>query len=56
MLYLASERCDVSGVVVRAAGGTFGTAAWHAGAEIDAASAEELADRWHELEGAASPV
>ena len=54
VLYLASDRCDVSGVVVRAAGGTFGTAAWHEGAEIEGTSAEEIADRWHELEGVAS--
>ena len=56
VLYLASDRCDVSGAVVRAAGGTFGTAAWHASAEIEAASAEEIADRWHELEGVTSTV
>ncbi len=51
VLYLASDRCDVTGVVVLAAGGTFGTVAWQAANEIDCATPEEIADRWHELEG-----
>jgi NAD(P)-dependent dehydrogenase (short-subunit alcohol dehydrogenase family) len=54
VVYLASDRCDVSGVVVRAAGGSFGTVAWREGPEIECASAEELADRWHELAGVAA--
>lgn len=53
VLYLASERCDVSGVVLRAADGTFGTVAWEAAGEIEAATPEEIAERWHELEGVA---
>jgi NhaP-type Na+/H+ or K+/H+ antiporter len=31
VLYLASEACDVSGVVVTAARGTFGTVEWQEG-------------------------
>jgi len=51
VLYLASEGCAVSGAVLRAAGGSFGTVAWQAGDEIECASAEELAERWPEIEG-----
>jgi NAD(P)-dependent dehydrogenase (short-subunit alcohol dehydrogenase family) len=51
VLYLASAHCDVSGIVLRAAGGTFGTVAWQAGGEIEGTTPEEIADRWHELEG-----
>jgi NAD(P)-dependent dehydrogenase (short-subunit alcohol dehydrogenase family) len=54
VLYLASDRCEVSGKVLRAAGGTFGTVAWQEGPEIDCATPEEIAERWHELEGAVS--
>jgi NAD(P)-dependent dehydrogenase (short-subunit alcohol dehydrogenase family) len=53
VLYLGSDRCGVSGVVLRAAGGTFGTVAWQPGGEIEAATPEDIADRWHELEGVA---
>jgi NAD(P)-dependent dehydrogenase (short-subunit alcohol dehydrogenase family) len=53
VLYLASDRCDVSGIVLRAAGGTFGTVAWQNGGEIEGATPEDIADRWHELEGVA---
>jgi NAD(P)-dependent dehydrogenase (short-subunit alcohol dehydrogenase family) len=52
VLYLASDRCDVSGVVLRAAGGSFGTVAWHEEPEIDCATPEEIAERWHEIGGA----
>ena len=51
VLYLASEDCAVSGVVLRATGGSFGTVAWQEGNEIECASAEELAERWPEIEG-----
>jgi NAD(P)-dependent dehydrogenase (short-subunit alcohol dehydrogenase family) len=34
VLYLASELCELNGVVVRAAGGRFGTAAWEDGPEL----------------------
>jgi NAD(P)-dependent dehydrogenase (short-subunit alcohol dehydrogenase family) len=51
VVYLASDRCEVSGVVLRAAGGTFGTASWRAGDEIAATTPEEIAERWHEIEG-----
>jgi NAD(P)-dependent dehydrogenase (short-subunit alcohol dehydrogenase family) len=48
VVYLASDRCEVNGIVVQAAGGTFNTVAWQRGAEIECATPEELAD---ELEG-----
>jgi len=50
-LYLASEGCEASGVVLRAAGGSFATVAWQEGNEVECATAEELADRWPEIEG-----
>jgi NAD(P)-dependent dehydrogenase (short-subunit alcohol dehydrogenase family) len=53
VLYLASDRCDVSGVVLHAEGGAFRAVAWQAGDEIDCATPEEIAERWHEIEGAA---
>ena len=43
VLYLASDRCDVSGVVLHAEGGAFRTVAWQAGDEIDCATPEEIA-------------
>jgi NAD(P)-dependent dehydrogenase (short-subunit alcohol dehydrogenase family) len=54
VLFLASDRCDVSGVVLTAADGRFSTAAWATGNEIDLgpdAAPEEIAEYWHELEG-----
>jgi NAD(P)-dependent dehydrogenase (short-subunit alcohol dehydrogenase family) len=51
LLYLASESCEVSGIVLRAAGGSFSTVAWQEGNEIECATAEELAERWAEIEG-----
>jgi NAD(P)-dependent dehydrogenase (short-subunit alcohol dehydrogenase family) len=53
VLYLASDRCDVSGVVLHAEGGAFCTVAWQAGHEIDCATPEEIAERWHDIEGVA---
>jgi len=57
VLYLASDRCEVSGIVLRAAGGKFGTVAWHDGNEIDLgsklAAPEAIAERWDEIEGVA---
>jgi NAD(P)-dependent dehydrogenase (short-subunit alcohol dehydrogenase family) len=53
VLYLASEGCAVSGVVLHAEGGAFSTLAWRDGDEIDCATPEEVAERWHEIEGAA---
>jgi NAD(P)-dependent dehydrogenase (short-subunit alcohol dehydrogenase family) len=53
VLYLASDRCDVSGVVLHAEDGAFRTVAWQAGDEIDCATPEEVAERWHDIEGVA---
>jgi NAD(P)-dependent dehydrogenase (short-subunit alcohol dehydrogenase family) len=54
VLYLASDRCRVSGIVLRAAGGKFGTVAWQDGNEIDLgpkrAAPEAIAERWDEIE------
>ncbi len=57
VLFLASERCAVSGVVLQAAEGTFSTAAWQAGTALELgadAAPEAIAEYWHELEGMAS--
>jgi NAD(P)-dependent dehydrogenase (short-subunit alcohol dehydrogenase family) len=51
VLYLASDRCEVSGVVLRAAGGRFAAVAWEEANEIECGTAEELAERWPEIEG-----
>lgn len=56
VLFLASDRCDVSGVVLTAAEGTFTTAAWQAGTALELgsdATPEAIAEYWHELEGMA---
>ncbi|MCP9485985.1 MAG: hypothetical protein MSC30_08995 [Gaiellaceae bacterium MAG52_C11] len=51
---LASDRCTVSGVVLRAHAGRFGIARWHAADEVDLgrspASPEAGAERWYEIE------
>ena len=51
--FLASSRCNFSGVVVRAAGGRFSTAYWSAGPEVDCGPVpvepEVIAQRWTEI-------
>jgi hypothetical protein len=57
VVFLASERCTFSGVVLQAAGGKFSTVRWQRGNVVDFGSepvdAETLAARWHDIEGAA---
>jgi len=51
--FLASSRCDFSGVVVRAAGGRFSTAYWSEGRELDfgpvPVEPEVIAQRWTQI-------
>lgn len=53
--WLASSACDVSGVVLRASGGRFSTAAWAFSPGVDLgptpASPEDVAARWREIAG-----
>jgi NAD(P)-dependent dehydrogenase (short-subunit alcohol dehydrogenase family) len=55
VLFLASERCTVSGKVLEAAGGEFDLAAWTSTPEIDfgrePVEPETIAARWTEIEG-----
>jgi NAD(P)-dependent dehydrogenase (short-subunit alcohol dehydrogenase family) len=54
VVFLASERCTVSGKVLEAGGGEFGTARWTSSKGIDLglvpAEPELIADRWREIE------
>jgi NAD(P)-dependent dehydrogenase (short-subunit alcohol dehydrogenase family) len=54
--YLASSACDVSGVVLIAAGGRFSTARWSHDDGVDLGSVpadpEAIAARWREIGGA----
>jgi NAD(P)-dependent dehydrogenase (short-subunit alcohol dehydrogenase family) len=54
VLFLASERCQSSGVVLRAAGGSFSTVRWECGKEVEfgrvPVGPEAIADRWSEIE------
>jgi NAD(P)-dependent dehydrogenase (short-subunit alcohol dehydrogenase family) len=54
VVYLASEECQVSGVVLAAAGGRFQLRSWRRGAEVDfgrePVAPEEIARRWAELD------
>jgi NAD(P)-dependent dehydrogenase (short-subunit alcohol dehydrogenase family) len=51
--FLASEACDVSGMVLRASGGRFSAAAWSFSNGVDLgpvpASPEDVAERWDEI-------
>jgi NAD(P)-dependent dehydrogenase (short-subunit alcohol dehydrogenase family) len=51
--FLASDACDVSGVVLRASGGRFSTAAWAFSKGVDLgpapASPDDVAERWAEI-------
>src|SRR5438128_11114577 len=52
VVFLASEECAVNGVVLSAAGGSFGVRWWQRGEEIDLGGevdAETIADRWPEI-------
>ncbi len=54
VLFLASEECDVTGVVLSAAGGRFSLRSWAAGDVVDfgrePVAADELARRWADLD------
>jgi NAD(P)-dependent dehydrogenase (short-subunit alcohol dehydrogenase family) len=54
VLLLASEECDVTGVVLSAAGGRFSLRSWAAGDAVDFGrepiAADELARRWADLD------
>jgi NAD(P)-dependent dehydrogenase (short-subunit alcohol dehydrogenase family) len=56
VLFLASERCAVSGKVLEAAGGEFDVARWASSPDVDLGrepvGPEVIADRWAEIEGA----
>jgi NAD(P)-dependent dehydrogenase (short-subunit alcohol dehydrogenase family) len=55
VLFLASERCTVSGKVLEAAGGEFDVARWAASPDVDLGrepvEPETIAERWAEIEG-----
>jgi len=53
VLFLASERCEMSGAVLGAENGSFRALGWQAGPEFESATPEEVAERWQEREGAA---
>ena len=56
VVFLASERCDFSGVVIAAGGGEFSIARWEETDEIDLGrepvEPELIAERWANIEGA----
>jgi NAD(P)-dependent dehydrogenase (short-subunit alcohol dehydrogenase family) len=56
VLFLASERCTFSGVVLEAAGGQFSVARWASSDEVDLGrepvEPELIAERWAQIEGA----
>jgi NAD(P)-dependent dehydrogenase (short-subunit alcohol dehydrogenase family) len=55
VVFLASDRCTLSGVVLEAAGGEFDVARWTSSDEVDLGrepvDPESIADRWAEIEG-----
>jgi NAD(P)-dependent dehydrogenase (short-subunit alcohol dehydrogenase family) len=55
VIFLASQRCDVSGRVLEAAGGPFDVARWSSSGDVDfgrrPVEPEVIADRWPEIEG-----
>jgi NAD(P)-dependent dehydrogenase (short-subunit alcohol dehydrogenase family) len=55
VLFLASERCTVSGKVLEAAGGEFSTARWASSDDVDfgrqPVQPEVIAERWPQIEG-----
>ena len=56
--FLASSRCNFSGVVLRAVGGRFSTGEYHFGDDVDLgpepAEPEVIAERWREISGEGS--
>jgi NAD(P)-dependent dehydrogenase (short-subunit alcohol dehydrogenase family) len=55
VLFLASSGCTFSGKVLEAGGGEFDLARWTSSADIDLGphpTPEDVAQRWHEIEGA----
>ena len=57
VLFLASDRCRFAGVVLQAAGGRFSTVWWQRGPAVDFGGTpvgpEAIAQRWHDIDGAA---
>jgi NAD(P)-dependent dehydrogenase (short-subunit alcohol dehydrogenase family) len=55
VVFLASDRCTLSGVVLEAGGGEFDVARWTSSDEVDLGpepvDPESIADRWAEIEG-----
>jgi NAD(P)-dependent dehydrogenase (short-subunit alcohol dehydrogenase family) len=55
VVFLASDRCTVTGRVLEAAGGEFDVARWMSSADVafdkDRLTPEAIADRWNEIEG-----
>jgi NAD(P)-dependent dehydrogenase (short-subunit alcohol dehydrogenase family) len=55
VLFLASERCSVTGRVLEAAGGAFDVARWTSSGDVDfgldPVDPEAIAERWPEIEG-----
>lgn len=55
VLFLASDRCTVSGQVLEAGGGDFSVARWTSNDEVslgrEPAAPEAVAERWNEIEG-----
>jgi NAD(P)-dependent dehydrogenase (short-subunit alcohol dehydrogenase family) len=51
VVYLASEECRVTGKVLEAGGGEFDVARWVSGEDFELSTAEEIAERWTEIEG-----
>jgi NAD(P)-dependent dehydrogenase (short-subunit alcohol dehydrogenase family) len=60
VLFLASERCEVTGRVLEAAGGEFDLARWVSTDEVDfgrePVGPEAIAERWAKIEGMAEAV
>jgi NAD(P)-dependent dehydrogenase (short-subunit alcohol dehydrogenase family) len=58
VLFLASERCRVSGKVLEAGGGEFDVASWASSPDVDfgrePVEPETIAERWNEIEGLVS--
>jgi hypothetical protein len=56
VLFLASERCTVTGKVLEAGGGAFDVAHWGSSPDVDfgrePVAPEAIAERWAEIEGA----
>ena len=57
VVFLASAACGVSGTVLEAGGGAFDVAWWASSDEVDFGRApvdpETIAERWHDIQGAA---